>query len=947
MLELKPVVDIGLNIKNFIQSRSENCETLRLINQEKDGSILFSWEEKPAREDHLKTHIGLACPDSKDYRVVWVFDKVEYVTSCSINQHHTLLAFTILTEMVDEFAGQKIYTAFLAEILTPNRLFSLNIERVNFLKVQFLHLTNKTGQESEFSDRQAYMLVFLHKESIGLYHIPLARAEDAMIMKRQPEKEQLIGEFLWSSWDVHNQRLHYIYHQHDDSVGYRKFHTILSTLQFSNNGKYDSMIDVPLNFPIPFMSKTGRPVYIDIPLCSVIPDRSINLEVITMPNGTFCICYQPTLSQNQPQAVTPEEKEHNITDEDLVDVTYFVCLVHHAHTLQGSVSKIPKHDATRRRILFTWFNGYLVVSLPGFFTHLLNVSIEYEPCNHILLHRESLYGSVSKEKKPSQPEDRNTKCSKTNVNLDDSQHNYVSLLHASSRRLQLRNHYCKGMYLSGWLVYDKKSQRLYKLLVNKDQLLHLFSCCYLSTTRMALFHYILLHLRDYNVIKDIFVALSNDCASPEVQELLSEFLVSTTYLKMRQRVSKSILTVVPFTTADSFRGQLDKNQSNEILSKIQYHVFSNISISRKSVKDRVGFPRSADLWDTLRQHLRQNQIFQLQFPRFSTSKLPHQNQSTLIDIQKLNEVEVTDGNIFLTKLISNQSVREPSSSESEVDSTRTHHPYSVLGALPHFLETTKLTKQYGILMLLTKEAFTEFLIKFRKTEPQVKLENIAKEYVASQLCQARQLCQFAWSVNKPHEKRALYQSPTKEEYGLFQLFERISMALKEQTFPITDGFCTYFTTLAFRCLSLSQFLHYVDSGAVLLTDRFVKQVISDLKDDDVYSSLKYQIITRLSEKSALQFCQDWKHPYSTTFFTMNSIPEILLNDWVLTGDDPASAFDNESMFYPLAAFTQYLNEKNEPNNADAMNHLGNRRLQDVALCHTRTETDCNLGNVNF
>ncbi|GAB1609114.1 Hypothetical predicted protein, partial [Argonauta hians] len=926
------------------------------------------------------------CPDSKDYRVVWVFDKVEYVASCSINQHHSLLAFSILTEMVDEFAGQKIYTAFLAEILTPNRLFSLNIERVNFLKVQFLHLTTKAGQDSDMFDREAYMLVFLHKESIGLYHIPLARAEDAMIMKRQPEKEQLIGEFLWSSWDVHNQRLHYICHQHDDSVGYRKFHTIFSTLQFSHNGKYDSMIDVPLNFPIPFMSKTSRPVYIDIPLCSVIPDRSINLEVITLPNGTFCICYQPTLSLDQSQALTPEEKENTIIDEDFGDVTYFVCLVHHVHTLQGSVSKIPKNDATKRRILFTWFNGYLVVSLPGYFTHLLNVSIEYEPCNHILLHKESLYGSVSREKKLSLAEDRNLKVTKTSsgggVNVsgsqDDSQHSYMSLLHTTSKRLQLRNHFSKGMYLSGWLVYDKKSQRLYKLILNKEQLLHLFSCCYLSTTRMSLFHYILLHLRDYNLIKDIFVALSNDCASPEVQELLSEFLVSTTYSQMRRRVSKNILTLVPFTTADTFRGQLEKNQSMEILSKIQYHVLSTINISRKSLKDRTSLSQGSDLWDTVRQHLRHNQMFQLQFPRFAASKhLTQHNQATLQQLlqqhQKYNDVDVTDGNIFLTKLSSHQSIREQSSSESEADSTRT--PYPVLGALPHFLQSTKLTKHYGTLMALTKESFTEFLIKFLKSEPQVKLENIAKEYVASQLCQARQLCQFCWSVSKPQEKGALYQCCTREEYGLFQMYERVSMSLKEQAFPITEGFSTYFTTLAFRCLNLSQFLHYVDCGAVILTDKFVKQIVNDLNDDKVYSSLKYQIITRLPEKSALQLCQDWKHPYSTTFFTRNSIPDILLtHGWVITGDDEFSgdsnsgsdgggrggttasaagagaspALNNPAVFYPLATFTQYLNEKNDPNrSADCAKRLGNRTLQDVALCHTTLETDSNLGNVNF
>lgn len=67
------------------------------------------------------------------------------------------------------FFSLGVYTAFLAEILEPNRLFSLNIERINFLKVQFLHLTTAPGQGNEMLEREAYMLVFLHKECKLIY----------------------------------------------------------------------------------------------------------------------------------------------------------------------------------------------------------------------------------------------------------------------------------------------------------------------------------------------------------------------------------------------------------------------------------------------------------------------------------------------------------------------------------------------------------------------------------------------------------------------------------------------------------------------------------------------------------------------------------------------------------------------------------------------------------
>lgn len=969
MLELKIIADIGQDIKNYILSRRKSNKiddvplNLRLINQEKDGSILFTWDEKQIQDDSARTYIGLYRPDSRNHQIVWAFTQIEYVVSCSINQHHTLIAFTILNRNENEFEGCGIYTAFLAEILEPNRLFSLNIERINFLKVQFLHLMPEPGQGNEMLEREAYMLVFLHKESIVLYHIPLARArEDAMIMKRQPEKEQLAGEFVWCSWDVHHQRLHYIYHEHDEKdVDYRNCHTILSTLQFGFNGKYDSMIDVPLNFPFPLDSKTNLPSYIDIPLCTFIPDRSLNIEVVTLSNGTFCVCYQPTLSKEK---FSPQEERSNKDadkKDETFDVVYFICMVHHVHTLQGSVSKVP-YEATYRRLIFTWYNGYLVVCLPGFFIHMLNVSIEYEPCNHILLHEGSLVGEISPVVSYKSPH----VISESKVYEPQSvpllKEDEFSVLHPNNKKLQLMNHYCKGMCISGWTVYDRKKQILYKLKVNKEKLVDLFSTCYLSTTRMAIFHYALLHERDYTVTKKIFESLSNDCASPEVQEILAEFLVSTTYLNMRRRVSKKILLLVPFTTSETFRGQYEKNQTKEILAKIQYIVLQSIKIGKKTSKERLGRLHLEDLWDTLRQHLRQNQLMQLQFPRFSAGDIIQQKVSLLTtETMSNSKFLFVDGEPFLNKLDRSQNYsQKASSSESDADLDKTNTPEPVLGSLPLFLRSMKLTREFGMLMQLVKDTFAEFLIKFLKCEPQVKLENIAKEYVASQLHQARQLCHMVWSIKTPEENKSLTTLASQDEYELFQLFERISMALKEQTFPITEGFCTYFTTLAFRCLQHSQFLHYVDSGVLVLTDNFVNQLLQAF-DGDEYLSLKYQIITRLPEKSVLSCCQKWNHPFATTFFTMHNVQEMLIAqpmEWGLPTEDHPDFSDKQNSersnqtkkhsFYPLSAFMAHLNEKiSNQSDQEGVELPGGRQLYDAALCHTYHETDCDLGVVNF
>lgn len=75
MLELKIISDIGQDIKNYILSRHKKSDkisdvplNLRLINQEKDGSILFTWDEKQPDDDVPRTYIGLFCPDSKNHQ---------------------------------------------------------------------------------------------------------------------------------------------------------------------------------------------------------------------------------------------------------------------------------------------------------------------------------------------------------------------------------------------------------------------------------------------------------------------------------------------------------------------------------------------------------------------------------------------------------------------------------------------------------------------------------------------------------------------------------------------------------------------------------------------------------------------------------------------------------------------------------------------------------------
>ena len=71
------------------------------------------------------------------------------------------------------------YAAFLAEIKASNtRVFSLNLERPHFLKVQFLY-------ENPASDRESHMIVMLHRECRSF----------SMVQQRWQKSLNIVGKY--------------------------------------------------------------------------------------------------------------------------------------------------------------------------------------------------------------------------------------------------------------------------------------------------------------------------------------------------------------------------------------------------------------------------------------------------------------------------------------------------------------------------------------------------------------------------------------------------------------------------------------------------------------------------------------------------------------------------------------------------------------------------------
>ncbi|XP_012937680.1 gamma-secretase-activating protein [Aplysia californica] len=964
MFELHTTFDLLSSLSQFIYSYRQHSGiseslviTPRIINQEKGGAIIFVWndvdKEKPAS---YVTNFGIYEPDTQKHMVIYTYDKKVKVVSCSMNKEQTLLAFSIVKprESSSEkkhkaskdhhrhqtFHFKDVYQAYLAELQSVEKIvYSLNIDRSSFIKVQFLY-ADQQGQEHS---RESNMLVFLHKESIGLYKVPMARIGDrGIMMSSQPETIQVVRKFVWCQWDVEQQRLHYIENIRMENGGNGEISQKMSTIQFHGRAQYENMIDIPINFPFPYIRTKDKPLYADIPLHPGIPELTLNVTVLTQSSGTFCLCYHKLISQ-------PKSKASAQTPSEVQDVEYYVSMVHHAKTLYGCVSSLPKHIVMQKRLVFSWLGSYLVVMLPGYFVHLLNVGQAFEPCHHILLHDTKVclgghlsvsggrHNSVKFDKEERDVDSDRSQMSRSMSTISASlsadrvplttpelspelQLSPLPLLSPTSTTTPLLgalsftiipafSESCAAMKTllpcqafareSGATtqnLYDYRSGCLLKLVVNMDTMLESFRNAYWQT-RLAILHYLILHCKDVLAIRKVFEVLCENVTNAEINTMFTEYLVASTFAEMKRQVDREVLNLLSFTSIETLRGQYEKSPSGERLAHVSYSSLEIVELNKRPSREQKN-RSNEDFWDTLIRRLRSRHT---EMPaKFSHDSLMRQYRQaemeealgkTVWDSRHVPD-SFFDGVYTLRVTEMPPGLRKKSSRDSdhsESSSGRRSKIDAVLGQAPLFLQT-KITQESQIfkrrLSKMTEDHLTSHLSKFLRKESRSKAKNVAKEFLFCQAKVSRQLCHLIWSLRGQNLSHQLedtllpnLQDPgTDEEYELFQLYERLYLTAGDMGYPLPPGFSSFFTALGFKCLELHLFFQYVDNHVLILTPDFILQMLDDLPDDadDEVPQIKFQVISRLQKSFAEECFERWNHPITQQRKAREQVAQILL-----------------------------------------------------------------------
>ncbi|XP_072003332.1 gamma-secretase-activating protein isoform X2 [Engystomops pustulosus] len=342
----------------FSDTLEKSSRTLRLINIERNGQILYTWKGLEGF-----TSVGLYDPCARQNEMLYSFDNEVNIISASVNTEKTLLALSYC-HPASETQFQPLspvsrYLALLIEIKPINNVKVLKAVESG-IRVQFLCATEDVHQTYE-----SHLLVVSEEKYIDQFHISIGMEEGKRVVIKnvgQIPKDRIAEDFVWLQWDAPNQMIFYIVPKRAGCV--------LHCLQFYPDGKFMFVFEIPLEIPIAEQGVSLLNLGYDPP-----EERgwerivSQKLQVFTHKTGGVCLFYY------QPSKI-------------LQEFTYMVAFLHKGCT-KTFKGRTTITDSKNLKVSFINIDSYVAVYLPDQFLHLINTRHPELMCYHLFLAAEN------------------------------------------------------------------------------------------------------------------------------------------------------------------------------------------------------------------------------------------------------------------------------------------------------------------------------------------------------------------------------------------------------------------------------------------------------------------------------------------------------------------------------------------------------------------------------
>uniref|UniRef100_A0A4W3IYN2 Gamma-secretase-activating protein C-terminal domain-containing protein n=1 Tax=Callorhinchus milii TaxID=7868 RepID=A0A4W3IYN2_CALMI len=533
MLQLKPffdvkadvvpwLVDSGLTLPSDPDESAGSPEVqVHIVNVEKNGSILYTWKGKKGT-----TCIGFYDPHKKQNKLLYTFDREVHLVSCSVNLDRTLLAASVLPYNVKGLPNEFLRPVsrcltLLIEIHPINNTRVLKAVDTH-VRVQFL---SPASDMKSFPE--SHLLVISEDRCIEHFHISVVIEEGYRVMIKNPDrlpKDIVVEDFLWAQWDAQGQRLFCIVEKEREAF--------LTCTQFSPDTNYETLLSVPLGFPLTISRLCLVSFGIDHFREQQESSETPKLQVFTSHTGGMCMCHS-----------------HPVHTER--EFSYSVTLLHHGCRKTFTVSLETTDDPCASEPTFVNFDYYVAVYMAGHFLHLINTRLPALTCHDLFL---------------------------------------------SGKDAKIKNWNDQGCLMSfSDSLLDCQSGKMYKAEIDQQFVMSIMSSCKLDCHRLGALHCAILYFQQHSQTdKQIIDWLCDHFSTSGSFNPIQEFILATLHRKAISELA-SLDKVLPYSSLLNWDGiQNHRGFWEEMIRNVEFvkvkeglHKAQYNNISLRVVQDKL------------------------------------------------------------------------------------------------------------------------------------------------------------------------------------------------------------------------------------------------------------------------------------------------------------------------------------------------------------------------
>ena len=864
--------EIAFDFKAFVKHQlvpGEGAEiadmvvsTAKMIGQERDGKILFTWDKKNNEGDTI-TSVGLYSPSSKSYHTLYLHASQANICAATVNSDATLLAFTVQTEEADE----TWYDCFIAEIRPQERVFTLNLEGPSFRMLQFLHGdTSASKNRMGRSVPPSRLLLVIPNSIICQYQFKMQQVRQGAIVVSQPEQEVIQRNFLWYQWDPQSQWLYYARFEGNIDQSFTGTNSLTLHCKSFTSATPQHLFTLSLPLPTPYKESlyTSSMTYYESRFPLRLPVREINLRVLYRPDGFWCVCLQHCTG---------------VASDSEIKIDYSIYILHNGHQLYAQVPlAAPFKDHVY--IHFMLIGCFVAAYVPGVMLHFLNIGPRVDPCHHLMFGPD-MAGTLPVRSM----EDASFK--KPAADCDDV------VLHRLSSAVHIGTSPSSDYSVA---FIECNESVVYECSLNVPGFFQLFKTSGDPELMEDLLHVMIVGFQRNGLALSMIEHMCQTPMQMSDHRLIAEFIMASSFSKIYYECKHYLARQLPLTTSPTFRGKIAKNIDGGKVALVKLSPIQNfvkqllVQSDQKlvaatpdelfhyvpptdqpfeilvfnAVVNRSGIVR-VDIRELIAaaeaREMQQSQAQANSPVQSSRGKVRPKKRGFTRGSGGNHQNEHTGGGGGSGGILSmiSTTLSRRTNPVGQVKSSRDPHELLTFLLRDEDLIDEEREQSASIREKMLRAIAGNMHLRLRNI-----VFNTLQTYYSDLEKQSCTVLRIIWEslgfndTNHPLHSSTICRQPTTREEILFELLEAYHLAHLDLGIPLPNGFHTFFMAMGYLCLETGVFLQYLRNGVFTPTKRFVDMLIEDTSEVD--APIVFQVFSNLDYSLAKYALDRWHNP---------------------------------------------------------------------------------------